>query len=438
MADNPFLGSIQNLQANRASLQLANQYSQPGMAMGQAAMTQAVSNEIGMSVGDIGKHSSRSASMAMRHGLDRSFGLRVGQSNAAFATAWDANRPNLGSGGLSDQSAGQLDRELRLAAAKSPMANTLGAMYALSESGVISKAQLKKITDNRELMTRGPGAIMAKLRLDGANMNAVNLAMGATKTNMEQIAKHNLQDSVRGLQRGEMIDRLSGDLANELAGGFGNTHMNDRQKRAAAFNAGQAISSKLMSLAKTDPGILSDQDKLLAKLQGVAPGVNKKELAGALAAVRSKVKTDPGLRKFGNLEGLLALNAGAVEGGDKLINAASKKAGGIQAAHAAAQAERNKRLGELKADLGLDIVGPMMPEKDKERADKAERRAQLQQLAEAGDIQRGPAAGGRGPGGDPQAGGAGSGGMRITGNITLLDGGQGQLEAQAEGAAPGG
>lgn len=454
-ADNPFMETVQTLQANRASVQLARQYfqTQPGMVTEQAAITRAVSEATGTSVQDIGKFANRASRMAMQHGIDPSFGLRIAQSNAAFRSAWNANENNMGFGGLTSERAGRLDQELRLAAARSPAANAMGAVYAMAEAGIIDKGLIAKMD-----FSRGSAGVMGVLQREGVDMKVAGQFMNATRANQEQVAKHGLQDEVRKLQKDEINNMLGRDIATNLVGGFRREGMNRHEARAAASEAGQAIMGRLSDIAANSPDTMKDQGQLLdAMMEGAPEGMTRERMAGVLQAMRDKVMSDPNLSKFGNLQSLLAMNAKAREGGDDMMKDAREEAEEIRDAHEAAQEARPGQVAQLRKDLGIaeGVTGEALlknlqeekrfleegegPLEDKERTKKLEQIDQLKQLEEAGDIQRGPAAAGRGPDGDPQGGdGAGGGVMRITGSLTLLEDGTGRLEGQAQGAAPGG
>jgi len=454
MPDNPFLDTVQMVQANRASLQLAKQNfpTQPGMVTEQAAITASLARQDGMSMQDIGRRSVQSSQMAQRHGLDASFGLRVGQSNAAFASAWGDTSQNLGFGGINQQRAGRLDQELRLAAARSPVANAMGAVHAMVEAGVLDK-------DVANLdYSRGPAGVMAQLKDRGIDMRVAGQFMNSTRANQEQIAKHGLQDQVREMQQGEIAGILGRDMENNLMGGFRREGLSRQDARQRARETSQGVTQELFRLAKEDPDVLNDPAKLMDALAGAAPGANREQLAGAMQAMRNRVMSDPNLRKFGNLQGLLAMNAGAVQQGNEMMGEAEGGAPNVQREHEQAEEQRMTQMTQLRKDLGLaeglsgDALRKALDDKKKategnaglneeQKTQELQRIDQLRQLEEAGDVQRGPAAQvGRPPqGGDPLADvPAAGGGFRITGSLTLLDGGQGQLEGQAQGAAPGG
>lgn len=452
MPDNPFLQTVQNVQANRATLHLARQNfpTQPEMVTEQAGITAALARQEGTSIGDIGRRSVQSSQMAQRHGLDASFGLRVGQSNAAFASAWGNTSQNLGFGGINQQQAGRLDQELRLAAARSPIANAMGAVHAMAEAGVLDNDVIGSI-DYR----RGPAAVMAQLRDRGVDPRVAGQFMSSTRANQDQIARHGLQDSVREMQQQEIQGIIGRDLENNLVGGFRREGLNRQESRQRAREASQGVTQELFRLAGDDPEVLNDPARLMANLQRAAPGVEPQQLAGAMQAMRNRVMQDPNLRRFGNLQGLLAMNAGAVQRGGEIMDDARGAAGGVQREHEQAETARTTQMAQLRRDLDITVgeSGADLLRTLGERGEVAqgmhpneqqwmnERIGQLQQLEEAGDVQRGPAAnvGRPPPGGDPLDNvPAAGGGLRISGKLTLLDGGLGQLEGQAQGAAPGG
>jgi hypothetical protein len=377
--------------------------------------------------------------MATKHGVDPSFGLRVGQSNTAFSSAWQkgGESEKLGFGGLNNQKAGSLDQELRVAAAKSPMANALGALHSMAEAGVISPQQLQEMLKD-STTSKGPAGIMAELKKSGVDMRAAGQFMSSTKANQEQVAKHNLQDKVRGMQREEVGGIIAQDLAGNLMGGFRDQGLSKKESRQKSQEAASSLTKAMMD----DPSIADDPKKMAAAAK--AAGLDPTQAAGAMQALKNRVMSDKNLGKAGNLKGLLAMHGGSVAGGDKIMEDAEKGAAAQQKefdkAGDARKAQEEER-GNLRKKLGIgeNLSGEEMKKALKARGDKkvageADDIAKLGQLEEAGEVEKALAKKG---GGDVPGGKGVGGGITIGGTLTLLDNGQAQLEGQA-GGAPGG
>lgn len=441
MADNPFLQDVQTVQVQKAATGLSKSAfpTQPDLVKPMAAQLASVAGASGASIKEIGDRSKQAMDMATKHGVDPSFGLRVGQSNTAFSSAWQkgGESEKLGFGGISNQQAGALDQELRLAAAKSPMANALGALHAMADAGVITPGKLQAMLKD-STTSKGPAAIMAELKKEGVDMRTAGQFMSATKANQEQVAKHNLQDKVRVMQGDQIGGIIAQDLAGNLTGGFRDQGFSKKESREQA----QIAAGKLTTAMMADPSITDDPKKMADA--ATAAGLDPKQAAGAMQALKNRVMSDKNLSKAGNLRGLLAMHGGTVDAGDKIMGAAEKGAAAQQAefdkAGEARKAQEEER-GTLRKKMGIgeNLSGEEMKKALKERSDKnvAGEKADIEklgQLEEAGEVEKALAK--KGGAGDVP-GGKGGGDIKIGGFLTLLDNGQAQLEGQA-GGAPGG
>lgn len=443
MADNPFLQDVQTVQVQKAATGVSKSAfpTQPDLVKPMAAQLASVAGASGASIKEISDRSKQAMDMATKHGVDPSFGLRVGQSNTAFSSAWQKGGESEkgGFGGLTNQKAGALDQELRLAAAKSPMANALGALHAMADAGVIGQDKLQEMMKDSTTISKGPAGIMAALKKDGVDMRAAGQFMSATKANQEQVAKHDLQDKVRGMQRDQIGGVMAQDLAGNLQGGFRDQGMSKKEARVQSQKTAAELTKRLMA----DPSLLDDSKRMEGAFDEM--GIGGGQGAGAVQALKNRVMTDKNLSKFGNLKGLIAMNTGAREEGDRIMGNAAEAADAMQNKFdkaGEARKEQEEQRGTLRNKLGIgeglsgeDMKKALKKKSDKNVAGEKDDIEKLGHLEEAGEVEKELAKKG-GASDVPGAAGAG-GNLRIGGTLKLLDNGQAQLEGQA-GGAPGG
>jgi hypothetical protein len=315
----------------------------------------------------------------------------------------------------------------------------------MAESGVIGQDKLEAMMKDSAMISKGPAGIMAALKKDGVDMRAAGQFMSSTKANQEQVAKHNLQDKVRGMQRDEIGGIIAQDLSNNLMGGFRDQGLSKKESRQKS----QEAAGKLTKAMMDDPSIVDDKAKMDDAVK--AAGLDPTQAAGAIQALKNRVMTDKNLKKAGNLKGLLSVHGEAQKEGDQIMGVgddAVKKAaedrtkdmqGKFDKAGEARKEQETER-GNLRKKLGIgdDVTGDAMKKALKEKGDKnvAGEKADIEKLGkleEAGEVEKAAAKDKQGFG---DAAGAG-GDLKIGGTLTLLDNGQAQLEGQA-GGAPGG
>jgi len=339
------------------------------------------------------------------------------QEPAQFASRY---QQATGAGNVRAAQATRLDQDLRGAAAASPMANVMGAAASMAQSGVLPKELSTAILGKDEAARRkafsdldigaGPDAFMKKMLSMGVGADVSTKFLSDQKANQENIKKLGIGNIVRNMQATETNDILQQHLSSELISAYrGKGADRNTAVKDAARLSGDMM-NELSRLAKEDPTILGEKrsgdlaKKMKEKFNDVPGGIEN--LMGTL---KERMKSDPSINKFGDLHGAMTMGLQGAAIGDDIRQG------------------RMKRLNDLKGQLGGENMNAG------ERADVNDR---LDKLSEMGEVNRGPATT-KGDGG--KVTGAGSGNdVHITGTIKLDAGGMGHLEAQSQGAAPGG
>ena len=363
--------------------------------------TQNLSKMNGMTYNELLQMGRVGGSIGGQMGFDQHIGAATAMQSAGFGAAFQGMGG--GSSGITGAQARQLDQELRLSAAMSPMANMLGAAMAMSEAGLLQGKSVNGInlsalsgkdpTKRQETLTNlakmNPAAFVDMMAKAGVNPNTSAQFLGAQQANKDQIARHGIQDVVRGQQRDEVRSMLAQEAGDAFAPALKGMGLNQRERRVASMKAGDALQEAMMNMAadpkqqNLDPAL---RNKKLAEavsraVPGMPPDQVQQITAGAVRNMEERVRADPALQKFGNLQGLLQMNRGDVLGAG---------------ARAASDAERVARanMGKGPAE-GPQIHGPPEP----------------------------GAAGAAQPGGGP---------MKIVGTLTLRADGSADLNADRE------
>jgi hypothetical protein len=442
------------------------------------------------------------------------FSPQIGVATALQAGGFGgAFQKMAGQTNMTGTQARQLDQELRLAAAQSPMANMLGAGMAMAETGMLKgksvmmgneRVDLGALSGNDanarnkalgQLSRLSPGGFVDAMKQAGVNPDTASQFLGAQAANKDQIARHGIQDVVRGQQ----VHEVRGMMAEEMSGSFTPALRqagvrNPQQRRELSMGAGAAIQAEMEAMA-ADPKAknLSPEarNNRLAAAAGKAlagSGLNQEAIgqltAGAVRSMEERVRADPDLQKFGDVAGLLNMNRQDIlaQGANNARQAAAdaekdmgKKDPAVQKADEAPNApapkdgdkpdkpdkpvkpvkpgnedpneavKRAARIQELKDKMGLGGVMGMMknaslhlqantPEGAGRLTEEQKELVRLQKDQMAADKAK-EEAGAKEDG--KEAGGDGKGGgktqhIKITGNLTVKADGAAMIDADNE------
>lgn len=307
------------------------------------------------------------------------FGPEIGVATAAQSAGFGQAFQSLGGGGLTSAQARQLDQELRLSAAKSPMANMLGAAMAMSEAGMfqgngpLSALSGNDPTKRQQMLTQlahlNPAQFVDTMRKAGVDPATSAKFLGAQKDNREQIARHGIQDIVRMGQGQEIHAMMIGVMTDAFSGGLKQSGVhNSKERRALAMGAGQALQAEMVAMAGEKLTPEQRDQRLAAAAQRALPGVDQKTVqqltAGAVHSMEEQVRADPNLQRFGNVQGLLDMNrADILKQG--MANASATKAATQKNKEVAASAitvpkptKNELRIMELRKKLGIEKLDP--------------------------------------------------------------------------------
>ena len=415
----------------------------------------ALSHMTGQSFETVAGMAAQGGAMAQASGLNKQFGLSTATSSIGFGQAFANMAGPQGFGGLSRQEATNLDQRLRTSAAKSAAGNRLGAVANLAEQGLLSgidtnTAEGKKAL--QELMTNAAGMKPAELNKMlqgrfGLDNKTITGFMGAAAANEGALLRADGQDIVRGEQHRETNKVMEGGMRGAVMTSLREVPGVTPEK---ANQASQVVAKAMReALFSMDPAVLNDPTRskernavLEAAARGAlaAQGIDvpepklKQLVATAYTKMENLVKTHPALRQFGNVGGVVALNKKAIlqqgaankAGADQMANAANAVAGVGQGgvieriADALNGAKPGADLGKL---LG-QAAGGIPIEQIQERLGPGAA-AVVAQLQGGAPAKAAPAeAGGiMGMLGNMFGGGNGGagGGVRVSGDLTLID-----------------
>lgn len=375
---NPFIGDLEQFQApefsgareaarglvadiggadtRRNAGSVMNQFQRIGGAMGGQDMemfmrtTQGLAKGSGMTYNELLQMGAVGGNVGGQMGFDRRIGMATALQSAGFGQAFQ----QAGGGGsnMTAAQARQLDQELRLSAANSPMANMLGAAMAMSETGLLKgksvnmggqNVNLAALSGNdptkrQETLTQlarlNPSQFVDMMKQAGVNPDTASQFLGSQQANKDQIARHGIQDIVRTQQQSEVRDMMTEQMSGSLISGLKQAGVrNPNQRRAMSMAAGEAIQNAMSAMA-ADPNSKNmtpeERNKRLTTaaqqaLPGVDAGAVAQMTAGAVRSMEERVRADPNLQKFGDLKGLMAMNRADIVGGG-MANAARAEA----------------------------------------------------------------------------------------------------------------
>lgn len=292
-------------------------------------------------------------------GFDPLIGAATAFQSAGFGQAYQRLA---GQSSLTAAQARQLDQELRLSAANSPMANMLGAAMSMSEAGLFKGAGMANVggqnvnlgaltgndpTKRQEVLAQlarlSPAQFVDTMRQVGINPDTASQFLGAQQANKDQIARHDIQNIVRAHQGMEVRGMMAEEMGGAFTGALRHAGVNDpRARRAMSMNAGAAIQAELERLS-SDPNARNmtpeERNKRLATaaqraLPGMDPAMVSQLTAGAVRSMEEKIRSDPNLQRFGDMAGLLNMNRGDIIG---------QGAANANAAEAAARQQMGKK-----------------------------------------------------------------------------------------------
>lgn len=273
--------------------------------------------------------------LAQSVGLDRSFGLQTAQSSMAFGHAFGSVAGRQGFGGLSKDEATGLDQQLRTAASASPMANSMGALMAMHEQGLIKEgtraAELVRGIQSRDptvmaqLSGMRPGDLMQVLHQSGVGGAAASTFLSAKTANQEQIHRHGLGDLVRGMQgQGEVAGFMRNQLQAGMMGSLRDSGLTQQQIAAILPRAAEAARQALMGMdgdlisnpdrAKERNAVIKDAIKAAIgdeAFNAIGPRIDEL-VATAVRQLEGSIGRSRSFGKFKNLAGLISLNKGDV------------------------------------------------------------------------------------------------------------------------------
>lgn len=384
----------------------------PGQIQGIVRRMHALSHLTGSTMGEMTAMSDRGAAMAQSVGLDRQFGISTATSSSAFGQGWTNMTGPQGFGGLNRESATALDQRLRTAAAGSATANRMGATVKMAEAELIPGLNLSTEGFDhqdpavREAAQRRYAANQTKLQglikqsgnmtpqqwqsfmqSQGVTGGVASNFLASREANQEAILRYGLQDQVREAQ-GMEVGKL---MSNVLGGGSRATlrrmNMNPQASAQASRIIGDTIRDTLVGM---NPEYLADPTKagernnfIRQRVQAAlrARGINLPDaavneiVANSLQSLDQRIRSDPNLKQFGNISGLISMNRGDVlqqgrgnlQAADQAAEQASRTAGIGQAPPIAraSDAIQNAKPGDTIGSLLGNILGGVDPERIK-------------------------------------------------------------------------
>ncbi len=290
--------------------------------------TQALAHLTGTSVDQMAAGTERGAAMARSVGLDRQFGVATQQSSTAFGQAWASQAGPQGFGGLNRDQATVLDQRLRTAAASSATANRMGATVKLAEAGLIpgitNQSQLQQLVAQAGSMN--PRQWQQFMESKGVTSGVASNFLGSKEANQEAVLRYGLQDRVREMQGTEISKIMSNTLGGGSRATLGRLGANPKQTAQTASIIGDTIRDALVRMdpaLRSDPSRTNERNTLIrntlrAALQ--ARGINLPDaalneiVANAIQSLDQRVRKDPNLKQFGNMNGLISANSGNILG----------------------------------------------------------------------------------------------------------------------------
>jgi hypothetical protein len=290
---------------------------------------EASANRGGMSYYEALTFGEAGSRVAKQQGFGKEAGKRITEQATGFRKAF-SDMVSSKATSLTGKEAGALDAELRVAAANSDLANSLGALV-----GLAGKVELKgkidargKLINLKDLKSEDPkvrkAAIEALSRLGteelagelekvGVSSPMWKAALADTKANKEQIGKNDIQDAVRERQGIEVQSLISNQMVDAIIPTLKAQGIADpRQRREMAMQVGDIIQMEIAKASKAEGATPEKVQKSVAnavvKAIGVSPDRAQDIAAKAMQRGEDLIKADPSLAGFKDLTGLVSIN----------------------------------------------------------------------------------------------------------------------------------
>lgn len=371
--------------------------------------TMATARQSGMTYNELLQMGQVGGQVGGQLGFNPNIGIATAMQSASFGRAY---QERAGSSGLTSAQARQLDQELRLSAAQSPMANMLGSAMAMSEAGLLrgrtvniggQNVNLGALAGNDptarnetlgQLARLNPAQFVDTMRKAGIGADTAAQFLGAQNANKDQIARHGLQDMVRTQQRQEVRNMMAEEMSGAFMPALKHAGVRDpNARRGMAMAAGSAIQSAMEAI-NADPNARNltpeqrNQRLSAAARQALAgSGLNEAQIgqltAGAMRSMEERVRADPNLQRFGDVQGLLNMNRGDIVGaGMGMANAAQA---------AAAQQQRDVAGGKrdeavVAAEAAAARAGPAETAKRQTRIEELRKRLKITEGKEGAEA----------------------------------------------------
>ena len=386
--------------------------------------TMATAQQSGMTYNELLQMGHRGGQVGGQMGFDPRIGMATALQSASFGRAY---QERAGPSSLSGAQARQLDQELRLAAAQSPMANMLGSAMAMSEAGLLrgrsvniggQNVNLGALAGNdqnarnaalSQLASLNPAQFVDTMRQAGISPDTASQFLGAQNANRDQIARHGVQDVVRTQQRQEVRNMMAEEMSGAFSPALRRAGVRDvNARRSMSMAAGSAIQSAMEAM-NADPNARNlTPEQRNQRLAGAArqalagSGLDEAQVnqltAGAVRSMEERVRADPNLQRFGDVQGLLNMNRADIVGaGMAGANAAQAAAGNQQRAVAGGQRDPAVVAAEAAAANANRPPGPPggqpggQPTQQPDPAEVARRQTRINELRTRLNIAQGGA-----------------------------------------------
>lgn len=218
----------------------------------------------GMDIGQMGRLINQAGDMAQAAGLNRQFGVTSAQQSLAFGQAAGRMAGAQGFGGLSRDQMVAKDMELRTSAARSPIANMMGAFLSMQQAGLFGENEkLNKMANDLRAgnveafkgMTQSQ--FLSMLRDEGVSTAAAGQFLLSREANQRAIFEAGIGDKVRGMQGDDIEKQMSRYVQGAIGGVARSEGLNWQESGQLA----QAMSAQLRQLAQDRPDIIGDPTK---------------------------------------------------------------------------------------------------------------------------------------------------------------------------------
>jgi hypothetical protein len=317
------------------------------------------------------------ANLAQSVGLNSTIGAQIGQSSIAFAQAFGRSGGGGGFGGMNKEQAAAKDMQLRTAAAKSPMANMMGAITSMQQKGMFDEGsegadmaallmtggkgmdpeRVKKLQERMDNMTSGD---FMKLSKESGIGRADAMAFLQSKTaNQEQIAQFGLHDKARskqGRDAGKLRERqLQGAIGASLA----DSGIAGKDRARLMKEISSSIEKGITEMGENDPKMLEDatarNTKLMESLEGIKGlgGMSEKNKERMIASALQRTEERHLKKDKTNLKGAVDMHRGDIlEKQGAEVAAADAKGAAQKAAAGQGQGGWLQRITQAVQNIG--------------------------------------------------------------------------------------